>query len=63
MREVRERLTIVKSVAWTEKQSEDVQKVADMLKTSFAEVVRVCVEIELPKMRERTRKRKSSGKS
>ncbi|MDE0555834.1 MAG: hypothetical protein OXI24_16575 [Candidatus Poribacteria bacterium] len=58
MAEVRQRLSVGKSVQFTEKEAEEVQKIADQLNTSFAEIVRVCVNSELPKMKERIRKRK-----
>lgn len=58
MRDVRERHTVKKSIAWTESLAEDIQAMADILNTSFGEVVRSCVKRELPKMRERARKRK-----
>ena len=58
MRDVRERHTIKKSMAWTESQAEEIQELAERLGTSFSEVVRSCVARELPKMRERARKQK-----
>ena len=63
MRDVRERHTIKKSMAWTESQAEEIQEIADRLKTTFSEVVRSCVTRELPKMRERTRKQKNKRKN
>ena len=58
MRDVRERFDVKRSIQWTESMAEDIQAIADLLNTSFAEVVRSCVQRELPKMRERSRKRK-----
>ena len=59
MRDVRVKYTVTQSVAWTEKQAEEIKKLAERLNTSFSEVVRVCVERELPRMKERARKRKN----
>lgn len=42
MNGIRQRLSVGKSVQFTEKEAEDVQKMADQLNTSFAEIVRVC---------------------
>ena len=41
MTEIRQRLSVGKSVQFTEKEADDIQKVADQLNTSFAEIVRV----------------------
>ena len=59
MRDVRERHTLKKSISWTESQHAEIKEMASRLGTSFAEVVRSCVARELPRMRERVRKRKN----
>ena len=60
---MRDRFTRSRTLSMTEKMSEDVQAVADVLGTSFADVVRECVERELPRLKERYRKRKKARKA
>ena len=59
---MRERLRISKTLSMSEKMAEDVQRVATSLKVSFADVVRDCIENDLPRLKERERKRKRSRK-
>ena len=59
---MRERLNISKTLSMSEKMAEDVQRVATSLKVSFADVVRECIENDLPKLKERERKRKRTRK-
>lgn len=59
MPEIRERLTAMHTVSFSEKQAKEIRKIADSLNTSFSEIVRICVEKELPRLKERIRKRKS----
>ena len=59
---MRERLRISKTLSMSEKMAEDVQRVATSLKVSFADVVRDCIENDLPKLKERERKRKRMRK-
>ncbi|MDE0085061.1 MAG: hypothetical protein OXU23_05070 [Candidatus Poribacteria bacterium] len=59
---LRERLTCHKSISFTEKMAEDIQALADKLDVHFADIVRACVEYDLPKFKERIRKRKNSRK-
>ena len=59
---MRERLKVSKTLSMSEKMAEDVQRVATSLKVSFADVVRECIENDLPKLKERERKRKRSRK-
>ena len=59
---MRERLNISKTLSMSEKMAEDVQRVATALKVSFADVVRECIEHDLPKLKDRERKRKRSRK-
>lgn len=58
MGEIRERLTAMHTTSFTEKQAEEIRKAADALGTSFSEIVRICVERELPRLKDRERKRK-----
>lgn len=57
----RQRLTIQKHISFTEKMAEDIQALADKLDVHFADIVRDCVQNDLPKMKERIRKRKTRG--
>ena len=57
-----ERLHVSKTVLMSDKMSEDVQRIASTLKVSFANVVRECIENDLPKLKERERKRKRMRK-
>ena len=59
---MRERLNVSKTLSRSEKMAEDLQRVATSLKVSFAEVVRECIENDLPKLKERQRKRKRTRK-
>ena len=59
---MRERLNVSKTLSMSEKMAEDVQRVATSLKVSFADVVWECIENDLPKLKERERKRKRSRK-
>ena len=59
----RERFSSSKTIQLSEKMAEDVQAVADMLDASFADVIRECIRRELPKLKDRERKRKKSRKA
>ena len=59
---MRERLNVSKTLSMSEKMADDVQRIATALKVSFADVVRECIENDLPKLKERERKRKRSRK-
>ncbi len=48
---MRERLSVQKSISFTEKIREESQR----LNVSFADIVRECVEVELPKLKDRFR--------
>ena len=54
---MRERLSIQKPIGFTESMAEKIQAEADRLDVSFSEIVRACVENDLPRLRERERKR------
>lgn len=54
---MRERLSVQKPIGFTETLAEKIQAEADRLGASFSEVVRDCVENDLPRFRERYRKR------
>ena len=57
----RERLTIKHSVSFSEKQAEGIKKIATELNCSFSEIVRICAARELPRLKERERKRKKAA--
>lgn len=59
---LKERLKVQKSISFTEKKAEEIQTLADRLDVHFADIVRACVEYDLPKMKERIRKRKPRRK-
>ena len=54
---MRERLSIQKPIGFTESMAEKIETVADHPDVSFSEIVRACVEYDLPRLRERERKR------
>ena len=53
---MRERLNVQKSISFTENMAEKIQEESKRLDVSFADIVRECVEIELPKLKDRFRK-------
>ena len=57
---MRQRLTVSKTMVMTEKMVEDVQSLANDLNVSFADIVRECIESDLPKLKDRVRKRKKA---
>ena len=59
---MRERLHVSKTVSMSDKMAEDVQRIASALNVSFADVVQECIENDLPKLKERERKRKRTRK-
>ena len=59
---MRPRMRIQKCFVMTEKMADSIQAIADAMNVSFADVVRECVEKELPRLRERQRKRKKARK-
>lgn len=54
---MRRRLTTAKSVNFTDEMADKIQTVADTLNVSFQDIVRECVDVELPKLIDRERKR------
>ncbi|MDE2674715.1 MAG: hypothetical protein OXH65_06360 [Paracoccaceae bacterium] len=58
---MRHRLTQQKSISFTEDMMDKIQTTADTLNVSFQDIVRECVEIELPKLIDRERKRTKRG--
>ena len=54
---MKERLTTQFSVYLTESVSERIQAEADRLGASISEIIRDCVENDLPRLKERNRKR------
>ena len=54
------RYTEKTNIAFTPKQAEAIRKLAEQEKVSLADIVRECVDNDLPKLRERLRKRKKS---
>ena len=53
---MRERLSVQKSISFTENMVEKIREESKRLDVSFADIVRECVEIELPKLKDRFRK-------
>ena len=56
------RYTAKTNIAFTEKQADDIRKLAALEKVSIADIVRECVEHELPRLKERLRKRRNARK-
>ena len=54
------RYTVKTSTAFTPEQAEELRKIAKQEKVSVADIVRECVDKELPRLKERLRKRKTS---
>lgn len=54
---MRERLAIQKAISFPERLAEKIQDEADRLDVSFSEIVRDCVLNDLPRLKERNRKR------
>lgn len=59
---MRDRLKVQRTLYFTEKMAEDVQRLADELNVAFPEIIRECVERDLPKLRDRERKRRKARK-
>ena len=53
---MRERLSVQKSISFMENMVEKIREESKRLDVSFADIVRECVEIELPKLKDRFRK-------
>ena len=56
---MRQRLRVKQNIAFTEKMADTIKDIATQEEVSFADVVRECVENDLPRLRERLKKRKS----
>lgn len=54
---MRQRLAIQKAISFSEEIAEKIQVEAERLNVSFSEIVRECVINDLPRLRERERKR------
>ena len=54
---MKERLSVQKSISFTENMAEKIREESQRLDVSFADIVRECVEVELPKLKDRFRKR------
>ena len=59
---MRERLKAKMNVAFTERTADAIRKIAAQEQVSSADVIRECVENDLPKLRERLRKQKARQK-
>ena len=55
---MRPRYTAKTNVAFTPEQAEEIRKLAKQEQVSIADIVRECVDKELPRLKERLRKRK-----
>ena len=54
---MRERMTVQRSLSFPESLADKIQEEAKRLNTTFSEIVRECVINDLPRLRERERKR------
>ena len=52
---MRERLSVQKSISFTENMAEKIREESQRLNVSFADIVQECVEVELPKLKDRFR--------
>ena len=59
---MRERHTVKKPIAFKPSMAERIQEEADKLGTSFADIVRDCVDHDWARLKERNRKRLSKQK-
>ncbi len=59
---MRARLKVKQNIAFTEKMADAIKDIATQEDVSFADVVRECVENDLPRLRERLKKRKARQK-
>ena len=57
----RQRLTIHKNISFTRQNADKIQTLAEQLNVSFQDIVRECVEIELPKLTQRELRRTKRG--
>ena len=57
---MKEKHTFVKTINFKPSMAAEIQQTANDFKTSFAEIVRECVEKELPRLIKREYKRKQS---
>ena len=55
---MRSRLTVQKTINISEKMNEELEKLSEKTNTSVSELIRTCVERDLPKLRDMLRKRK-----
>ena len=53
---MRERFSVRKTIDFTESQAEQIAKEAKRLNVSFADIIRECVQSDLPRLKERYRK-------
>ena len=54
---MRERLSVQKAISFSESMTEKIQAEADRLDVSFSEIVRECIKSDLPRLKDRFRKR------
>lgn len=55
---MKELLKVSKTIAFTDRMAKKIQKEADVVGVSFSDIVRACVENDLPKLKERYRQRR-----
>lgn len=55
---MRQKLTIQKTICITEKMNADLEKLAERANVSVSELIRTCVERDLPKLKDLIRKKK-----
>ncbi len=57
----RQRLTHHKNISFNGQTADKIQTLADQLNVSFQDIVRECVEVELPKLTQRELRRTKRG--
>ena len=59
----RQRLTIHKNISFNGQTADKIQTIADQLNVSFQDIVRECIDIELPRLIDRENKRTKRGQT
>ena len=59
----RQRLTIHKNISFNGQTADKIQTIAEQLNVSFQDIVRECVDIELPKLTQRELRRTKRGQN
>ena len=58
---MKKKLDVSKTILINDKLARQIQRTADQYKLSFSRIIRECVEKELPRLKQRYKKRKKRG--